>query len=248
MTTSKAIRAFWWSAKNNFGDMLTPPIIEHLTGARPTQAKRDERGKLLAVGSIIHVIQPKDVVWGSGTKTEEKITVPTGAKILALRGPLTRERLISAEPIPEVYGDPALLIPAIYKPQQRKRYKLGIIPHYVDKDVAPDPGPDGITIDIQGHWKEIIKQVTACERIASSSLHGIIIAEAYGIPATWLVLGDKIAGGELKFQDYFLGTDRERQRPGDAHDPAAALPPIPDLEKIQGRLLDAFIAHLEKGA
>ena len=55
----------------------------------------------------------------------------------------------------------------------------------------------------------------SCERIFSTSLHGVIVAQAYGIPVKWITF-DKlpIHGDErYKFYDYFLGVNQEIQEP-----------------------------------
>jgi pyruvyltransferase len=74
---------------------------------------------------------------------------------------------------------------------------------------------------------------TILKKIESSSLHGIVVAEAFGIPVKWIAPGQDIIGGEHKFQDYFLGTGRKKQKPG-------LIPPIKNLKEIQDRLINAI--------
>jgi pyruvyltransferase len=223
------LRAFWWTGKSNFGDQLTPPILSHFTGRKVVMAGRNEGNKVLAVGSIVHLVRPGDTVWGSGWHRGYEIQAPASALFLAVRGPLTRSRLIGAD-VPEVYGDPGLLLPLVYNPDIEVRHRVGYVPHMVDKGLCPT---DGLVIDVQRPWREVVNAIKGCERIVSSSLHGIVAAEAYGIPATWAVYSDRIIGGEFKFRDYLLGTGRDEQGPGE-------FPAIPSLGEVQARLLSAL--------
>lgn len=229
----KPIRAFAWINKNNFGDMLTAPILENLTGRRVEYVGRFESNKVLCVGSIAHLVKENDTLLGCGLNRTEVIDVPSGVNILALRGPKTASFLRGVR-IPEVFGDPAILLPLIYKPKVRKKYRVGFIPHMVEKHLVPDHGNPYKIINIQAEWKQIIKDILSCEAIISSSLHGVICAEAYGIPASWTILSAMIRGQEFKTHDYLVGTDR---LPFPVNYP---LPPIPDLEFKQGRLLAAI--------
>lgn len=63
--------------------------------------------------------------------------------------------------------------------------------------------------------EEFIDELTSCESIFSSSLHGVIVAQAYGIPAQWITVKNSPIHSEqnFKFEDYFLGASQEIQRP-----------------------------------
>jgi pyruvyltransferase len=143
---------------------------------------------------------------------DKRLRLPTGARILAVRGPLTRE-LVDGE-VPETYGDPAVLLPRMYRPQgAQATYDVGLLPHYVDRDIVGSYDPAVKVIDVSRPWREVVDAVTACDVVISSSLHGIIVAEAYGIPTAWLVATDRIIGGRFKFWDYYLSCDREPPEP-----------------------------------
>lgn len=55
-------------------------------------------------------------------------------------------------------------------------------------------------------WNEVIEKILDSAFVISSSLHGLIIAEAYGIPARYVRLSEKEP--LFKYQDYYLGTGR----------------------------------------
>ena len=230
------IKSYWWPARN-FGDTLTPIILKHFTGQEIKPAQRTDTGKFLAVGSILHLIKENDIVWGSGLNRRMPIPIPAGVKFLAVRGPITRAYLKGN--VPEVYGDPAILLPLIYNPKIEKKYEMGVIPHHVDKEfIKLKPGDK--FIDIQEDWKKVVDDILSCKKIMSSSLHGIIAAEAYGIPAIWAKYSDKIRGREMKYQDYFLGSGRTRQKY------FTEIPPIKDLDKKQKVLINALMAWKNK--
>ena len=59
----------------------------------------------------------------------------------------------------------------------------------------------------------MIDQICSCERILSSSLHGIITSDAYGVPNCWIELTGKISGGHFKYYDYASSVDRQFDKP-----------------------------------
>jgi len=44
-------------------------------------------------------------------------------------------------------------------------------------------------------------------------LHGVIVAQAYGIPAIWIQFSDKLSGDNVKYEDYFLSVGIQPYQP-----------------------------------
>jgi pyruvyltransferase len=118
---------------------------------------------------------------------------------------------------PEIYGDPALLYPRFYRPEKEIKCRLGIIPHYVDKSSKAlknlAGSPEVKIIDIERPINDVVDQVCSCKYIASSSLHGIIVADAYQIPSAWIKFSENIVGNGFKFRDYFASVGRSDVKP-----------------------------------
>ena len=225
----QVIIAYWSNFKNttnNWGDVVNPFIIEKLSGKKVIHVNSIFNIRNKPVYSVIGSILQhstlsrinKLIIWGSGVISNEKNLVYQNADIYAVRGPLTRERLVqSGYKCPEVYGDPVLLFPILYPKKTNKKYKLGIIPHYVDYDnkllskLRSDK--EILIISVNSEITSFVDQVLSCEMIASSSLHGLILADSYNIPSIWIKLSDKIIGGDFKFQDYFLSVGRNNEKP-----------------------------------
>lgn len=235
---NKIINSFWYQSrgigKRNVGDTLTPIIVEYFTNKKVKLVERNEGGKLIAVGSIMTSMMRNDVIWGTGVMREsDKFEFTNHCKFLAVRGKLS-EKVLGIDC--GVYGDPALLLPLIYNPESIVAYDIGYIPHYVDKIdffLKNIVNKNELFIDVEGDWKKVIRQIKSCKKIVSSSLHGIIIAEAYGIPAVWEEYSDKVIGNGFKFRDYLTGTDREPQGTGE-------FPLIKNLKKIQDKLIKSL--------
>lgn len=218
------IIAFWWTGiENNWGDALNPVLIQNLCGKKPILSNEIINIMNLnvysVVGSVLGITKEKNlVIWGSGFISSTSRFKDKPRKICAVRGPLTRELMIKQGiDCPEVYGDPALLYPLFYKPTVKKRYKLGILPHYVDQNSQLlsifENNPDILIINILAGVNKVVDDICKCEMIASSSLHGIIAADAYGIPSIWIELSDNVDGNGFKYYDYFESVRRINETP-----------------------------------
>ncbi len=201
----------------NFGDELVPYILKYLhPDAEVERVSRDYSGKILCIGSELasDIAKPGDVIWGYGAKYKKEIILPEGVQLLATRGPMTR-KLICGCSDQGIYGDPAILMPLIYTPEdQKEKFAVGVIPHYVDLPKFKNlKDPDILVIDVKEDPFKIINQILSCDLIISTSLHGLIVSESYGKPAVWLQVSDKIQGAAFKFNDYFAGSGRDMQDP-----------------------------------
>ena len=202
----------WWDDADNFGDLLSPWLISKMTGRETTFFDRS-RPHYLSVGSILFRANRHSTVWGSGSfGVEEASRLDRDATYTAVRGPLSRARLVTAKiDCPEVYGDPALLAPAYFAPDVPKQYDYGIVTRWMERrwhDAELGPGVRLIhleTADVEG----VIEAMLSCRRIVTGSLHGLVIADAYGLPSAW-VAHRTAYGGMFKFFDYFATVDKLR--------------------------------------
>lgn len=193
---------------------------------RTSLALRLKLRNYLVIGSTIDMLCTHHTeVWGAGIIDGDKPLRVKPKKVYAVRGPLSREKLL-AEGVncPEIYGDPAMLLPLYYRPNRDKRYQYGIISHVSNQAIIENMHLNGkplnehknvqiIHMGCYSHWHDIIDQICECEAILSSSLHGLIIAEAYRIPNVWLEFGRPLIGGHFKFHDFFLSIHRDRENP-----------------------------------
>jgi pyruvyltransferase len=201
---SRLLKVFWYRIPRpgNFGDILTPLILESY-GYQVKHAVKDEADYIM-VGSIARVASTRHTVLGSGVMTANPVLSPE-AKWLWVRGPRTRHAVLAnGGDCPQIYGDPALLLPRIVSPSKEKKHKIGIIPHYIDYVWTEKNYHDHNVIKIiNADPKLVIEEITSCEKIISSSLHGIIAAHAYGIPAAWVKFSNQLAGDDTKFHDHY---------------------------------------------
>jgi pyruvyltransferase len=203
------VRAFWCRIPSapNFGDFLGPWLVKRITGRYPRFVRpEDQRSKYFVGGSIISYAIRDCTVWGSGLMDRGDFISPE-ATLLAVRGPLTRRRALECgASCPEVFGDPALLLPMFYRPAKRTPCRLGVVGHFSDMARLAAKWrhcPDAQLIDVQDPIESVIDRIASCEFVASSSLHGLIVSHAYGVPAAWIELRPLPSGDRSKFQDYF---------------------------------------------
>ena len=214
----KNLNISWYLGEEgkNWGDALSPLISSLISGKNINYINPWDTSDIFryyVIGSIIPPSSSNSEIWGSGIiKNINHINIKP-KKIHAVRGPLTREIFLKNNiDCPEVYGDPALLYPRFYNPKIEKKYKYGIIPHYVDQNHPwinkQKEREDVLIINILDPINKVVDDIKQCEIILSSTLHGIICSDSYNIPSYWVELSDKVIGGGFKFRDYFLSVNR----------------------------------------
>ena len=255
-------RLYYWvpsrggghSVRTNFGDELSKVVVEHIGGNRVKKAPERWSKKLLAVGSIILLARPGDLVWGSGVNG--KVTVEDGSpalpknldkiKFLAVRGPKTRD-LIRAHGghCPAIYGDPALLLPRVVPGGSQVRRGIVLIPHFSDISRAQClqevlTGKVSLVLP-DSPLARIVEAVCNAELVVSSSLHGLILSDAYGVGSRMIRLGQEES--LFKFEDYYLGTGRSLPTIASSVSDAVSLGPVEQMTWDPTPLLDAYPHH-----
>lgn len=256
MPTREACLFHWRPRKGvNFGDELSIDLVSRMLasdpdGPIPPPACRTWgcRRRLFAVGSILHDARAGDVVWGSGIngKIGSRNYDFSGIDFRAVRGPLTR-RMVGrfGGDCPTVFGDPALLLPRLFpelaeQPIVSGERRVTYIPNINDMALL-----DPRAIQEQGAelmpptapWSEIVRKIRVSSLVVGSSLHALVLSDAFGVPCRPCV---SLFEAPFKYQDHLLATGRDGT--GLARDLAEALqlgplpPPVIDLEP----LLQAF--------
>ena len=211
-TADGKVLAHWWVRAPNFGDLLAPWLVAKMSG-RDVEFAPKGKAAYVTIGSILSYVTNDCIVWGTGSfGTETNAQISSGATYLAVRGPLTRNKLANMKiPCPRIYGDPALLVPDYYRPEVPVTHEVGVVLRWSETERNEKfdiPGAKKIFFgsdDIEG----TIDAMLSCKRIVSSSLHGLIVADAYGIPNAWLD-SHTPKGKEFKYWDYLLSVDKPR--------------------------------------
>lgn len=211
---------YWWRPPKgwiNISDEISPLILGHVTGRNMVHASL-ETCDGIAIGSVFYprkAVRRKRVtplfVWGSGTLAPRPADYDQlSVAIAALRGPGTWGQIANCPDVP--FGDPGLFAPELWPGAPTISGKVGVIPHHSmindarSKALLAELGDtvllDMTSPDIAG----TMRQLSECSLIVSSSLHGLIFADAYGTPS--LFWNERGEDNEWKYRDYFDGVGR----------------------------------------
>jgi hypothetical protein len=211
------LRLHWWKAQPNFGDAINPLVVGHLAQREVVHAG-PRKADLVAIGSMIQVVKRthKDplesgerlCVWGTGL-----LNPVFGHGFLKhidvalVRGPITAA-LLTLEL--KRFGDPGLLINDVLPFTGIRSDRIGIVPHYSLMEdaelldlIASDPAY--LLIDPREDPAQVCLQIAQCAHVYASSLHGLIVADAYGVPNTWITPSGQ---SWLKYLDYAASIGR----------------------------------------
>lgn len=209
---------------NNFGDLVGPKIVSLMLrrlGLENTGTPSSNGRKLFSVGSVLHFAEDGDVVWGSGMNG--KISADRNSwkhlDVRAIRGPATQAFITSRSGIsvPDVYGDPALLLFELGFPMPARSTERGtlFIPNLNDSAHA---GGDLVKVSPRKKLEDVITAIASSEAVVTSSLHAFLFAELLDVPVALL---KPRAESDFKYLDYARGTGR------------AEIPMFDDLESAK---------------
>lgn len=215
-----------WEVSTNFGDALSPTVVEMLSGKTPVPLSRVPgwlaKDHFSVVGSILQFpSSSRTEVWGSGFISADARFPLKPRRIHAVRGPLTRQKCLDqGVECPEVYGDPSVFLfdqIAGSLPRRSPNFKVALVPHYSDQSHpivrAMCEREDVKFVNVRWPVEEVVAALWDCQVVVSSSLHGLILADSLGIPSRWLGVSDVVVRGGFKFQDYFQSVARQEPEP-----------------------------------
>lgn len=202
---------YWWNEEPNFGDAMNALLIPRLFGREVAWAPLEE-ADLVGTGSVLQWITPVVAareapidVWGSGFIFAKEPAPPLpSVRIHALRGHASAS-MFGPQCRP-AYGDPGLLTArAVNAPPTR--FRVGVVPHLWHRDLpVVRQAVDRLSarlIDVTSDPEMVIEQIASCDVVFSSSLHGLVVADSFGIPNWWTSAAPEPFGGEFKFLDYY---------------------------------------------
>lgn len=251
----------YWTKQENVGDALAPVIYDWMLKRRGLT--RDSHSSttsiLLTVGSVISINHYDAVIWGSGMHTISSIIKNYNWRkrakldIRAVRGPITQQILEFSkyDCTNAALGDPAILMPMIYQNgSQEKKHDVSIVTHWcfdkVDEEITSS-GLNVINVNTKD-YKYFIDEIVSSRLVISSSLHGIILAESYGVPAIFLNRNNCMKKELMKYYDWYFSTGRYSVKMAMSIEEALRIEPmeLPDTSDMCKALINSFPYDLWK--
>lgn len=215
----------WWYASKNFGDVITPYLCKKIAGIdnvrRLFKHPPPSIPHLVGCGSILDRCNSSSVSYGCGFQNKREAKDHRNMKFpLSVRGPISKSlaNLDDSQTFPLI-GDAGFLLPLIYKPQGGKNVvQVGLIPHIVHynlllKKFKDVPGVKVINLATY-NIENVVDEIVTCEKVISTSLHGFIVAAAYGVECGLAKTNIQLWTDGTKFDDTLaaLGISDAKER------------------------------------
>lgn len=199
------LRCFWWDMHPNFGDEFTPFLLPRY-GFMPL-LRPPQNASFFGVGSVLDMSPHTTTAtfWGSGTMHADRDSSRPGATFLALRGHLTREAVGVDDTI--ALGDPGLLASRWIRRAPAHGH-VGVVLHFSHannefaRHLKSQLKNSVRFIDPTRSLHTVVQEISACDAILTTSLHGLVVADSFGIPGAWALPEPVLPGGVFKFNDY----------------------------------------------
>eukprot|EP01068_Selenidium_serpulae_P011481 Selendium_serpulae@DN5669_c0_g1_i3.p1 len=253
--------------ETNFGDIMGPAIVKRIIAHHfqcdadhiPTETVERTQQQyrcLVTLGTIIQMVQPGDDVWCAGLVPAflaPEGRIETNAQYHTVRGPKTRKYLTDrgATVNSTHVGDAGTMI-KLFFPEITERISDGIpcfLPHFHDHKKALNSFGNDMKIrilNVLDPWKDVVAAISRCRTVASSSLHGLVVADAIGVPNMWFQFPGVVEKQRFKYLDYFLSVGRSTQEPEQTIDSVFKFekyddpPSAETIDKVSRGLLASF--------
>lgn len=222
------IKLYYWREQPNFGDKLSPFLVSRL--ARDAVEFTDDiyDADLVAVGSHLQRInRPQDMcgmIWGTGhmmgdIPTKYDFWAMTDGIVSCVRGDMSR--CFWGLPARVPVGDPGLLVPRFIPARVKARTRAVFIPHWQHEKYFSllrtkiFERSDFEYVSPLSDTVHVAESISSASCVISSSLHAIIVADAYGVPSVWVMprrLEESPVAGQIlfKYLDYFSSIPMSR--------------------------------------
>ncbi len=221
----KPFNLYWAERGHNFGDVLSPILVSHLSRGTPVWSK-PHAADLVALGSLLQKVVSKRTrrimsgrfspihIWGSGFIENGPQYGTHLLEVHAVRGTASRHRF-GYENSTIAMGDPGFLCRELLPREKRSRKGVLVCPHIADTNSPWIRGliekleGEGTLSDLTADYNTVIDEIVSADLVISSAMHPLIIAMSYGIPCLMISPEASIInGGDYKFEDCFSLTGR----------------------------------------
>ncbi len=193
---------YYRSDGGNFGDDINPWFWDQIF---PDFFDSDEAELLFGIGTLLNHRAPSNgrkIVCGSGFGYGQKPHIDESWEFICVRGPGTAKALNL--PLELAITDPAVLLPELFAPSQRKVHDVSFMPHEDShrtgdwQSVCERAGLHYISP--ADDFRQIITSIAGSACLITEAMHGAIAADAYRTP--WIAVQSSPAFLEFKWRDW----------------------------------------------